>query len=121
MAEGEGLPDTDRLSEALAYGEIGNRLEVMNHSIDFTLKEETKVSLGLVINMNDKICMAFERFRLVSSNRIELDADNIVSGIDEAHAAGSKPAAIFDLSGRRVERPVKGGIYIVDGKKMFVR
>lgn len=121
VAEGEGLPDTDRLSEALAYGEIGNRLELMNHSIDFTLKEETKVSLGLVINMNDKICMAFERFRLVSSNRIELDADNIVSGIDEAPAAGSKPAAIFDLSGRRVERPVKGGIYIVDGKKMFVR
>ena len=32
-----------------------------------------------------------------------------------------QPAAIFDLSGRRVQQAAKGGIYIQNGKKIFVK
>lgn len=34
---------------------------------------------------------------------------------------GSEPAAIYDLQGRRVKQAVRGGIYIVGGKKVLIR
>ena len=50
------------------------------------------------------------------------DADAIAAykvavGIKGIKAA-SENAAIYDLSGRKVEKMVKGGIYIVNGKKV---
>ena len=121
VAEGEGLPDTKQLDDAIAYAAMNNNLDTPYNKVNFNLKKETKVSLGLLINMNDKICMAIEAFRLVSSKRMVVDADNVVSDIEGAPTASSKPAAIYDLSGRRVAHPAKGGIYIVDGKKKLVR
>ena len=35
--------------------------------------------------------------------------------------AGSQPNTVFDLQGRRVAQPQKGGIYIINGKKVYVR
>jgi len=32
-----------------------------------------------------------------------------------------RPAAIYDLMGRRVERVTSAGIYIIDGKKVYVK
>lgn len=121
VAEGEGLPDTDNLKSALAYAELGNFIYVSDNKVNFMLKEDGKVSLGLVVNMNDKICMAFERFRLIRSNRVVIEADNVVSGLEGAPVVTDRSGATYDLSGRRVENPVKGGIYIVNGKKKIVR
>lgn len=36
-------------------------------------------------------------------------------------APNAAPAAIYDLSGRRVNNPVKGGVYIIGGKKILVK
>ena len=41
-----------------------------------------------------------------------------ISSLERSSAAGD--GAIYDLSGRRIEKPVKG-VYIKDGKKIFVR
>lgn len=41
-----------------------------------------------------------------------------ITGIESAPAIQA-PAAVYDLSGRRVAAPLKGGIYIVNGKKII--
>lgn len=42
-----------------------------------------------------------------------------ITGITDAATAPAAPAAVYDLSGRRVARPAKGGIYIVGGRKVI--
>ena len=40
------------------------------------------------------------------------------TGIDEVDTSTSVKA-IYDLSGRKVKQPVKGGVYIQDGQKII--
>ena len=40
------------------------------------------------------------------------------TGVESIEAPGSEYNVVYDLSGRRVEEPQKGGIYIVNGKKI---
>ncbi len=52
------------------------------------------------------------------------DAAGTVDVIEEIAADGTQtnaPKAVFDLSGRRVNNTTKGGIYIVNGKKILVK
>ena len=42
------------------------------------------------------------------------------TGVEEVKAEGRNVKAIYDLQGRRVENPTKG-IYIINGKKVFVK
>ena len=53
----------------------------------------------------------------VGINRINIDGANFAATIDNALRNGK----VFDISGRKVNSVVKGGIYIVDGVKMVVR
>ena len=53
----------------------------------------------------------------VGINRINIDGANFAATIDNALRNGK----VFDISGRKVNAVVKGGIYIVDGVKMVVR
>ena len=43
------------------------------------------------------------------------------TGIDEVNGENGEVKAIFDLTGRRVQETVKGGIYIINGKKVLVK
>ncbi len=55
----------------------------------------------------------------VSNGAISLNFDNTVTGINAATINnGENNAPIYDLSGRRVWAPVKGGLYIQNGKKL---
>ena len=46
----------------------------------------------------------------------------IEAGIDKSQlTTGSEQLTIYDLRGRRVDNPVKGGIYIVGGKKVIIK
>ena len=48
--------------------------------------------------------------------------EDFVTSIDEAPAAAKQhDAAIYDLTGRRVENIANAGIYIVNGKKVIVK
>ena len=55
----------------------------------------------------------------VSGSAIALNFGNTVTGINTATINnGENNAPIYDLSGRRVWAPVKGGLYIQNGKKL---
>ena len=55
----------------------------------------------------------------VSNGAISLNFGNTVTGINAATINnGENNAPIYDLSGRRVLAPVKGGLYIQNGKKL---
>ena len=46
---------------------------------------------------------------------------DIVSGINNAVAGNNNQGVIYDLTGRRVNNTVKGGIYICNGKKIIIK
>ena len=48
------------------------------------------------------------------------DVDDTPTGIETVKKDDNAPTMIYDLSGRRVSKPVKG-IYIVNGKKMMIK
>ena len=55
----------------------------------------------------------------ISNQAIALNFGNTVTGINAATLInGENNAPIYDLSGRRVWAPVKGGLYIQNGKKL---
>ena len=49
---------------------------------------------------------------------VRLEANN--TGIEEVEKRDEGVEEIFDLQGRKVEKP-KNGIYIVNGKKMIIK
>lgn len=56
----------------------------------------------------------------ISNQAIALNFGNTVTGINAATLInGENNAPIYDLSGRRVWAPVKGGLYIQNGKKII--
>lgn len=60
----------------------------------------------------------------LTNNLVLRFEDGTETGIDPSVLFGTQeeqPAAIFDLSGRRVQQAAKGGIYIQNGKKIFVK
>lgn len=44
-----------------------------------------------------------------------------LTGIRDINAEGNAQKVIYDLQGRRVERVTKTGVYIVNGKKLFIK
>lgn len=55
-----------------------------------------------------------------SANAIALNFDDVTTGISLTEVNGEN-APVYDLSGRRVLRTVKGGLYIQNGKKYIVK
>jgi hypothetical protein len=90
--------------------------------VEFVLEEETEVSLGLLVNMSDKICMTIESFTLVRENTEYLEADGLtaIEPVIET-VEREQDNAIYDLQGRKVLQPQKGYIYIKNGKKFLVK
>ena len=100
---------------------------VKSSSVEFALAEETEVSLGLVVNMSEKICLAINSFTLsrydgdtvtdgtISTDIETLPADTLPQDADSRHTG------IYDLSGRRIAEPTEPGIYIMNGKKVIVK
>lgn len=50
------------------------------------------------------------------TNIMEIE-DFYEASVDEIDAAGSAPAPVYDLTGRKVSEPAKGSIYVREGKK----
>lgn len=57
-----------------------------------------------------------EGCRFSLSGRVIKDETTAVESV-EAAPSGSAPGAVYDLQGRRVVRPVRGGLYIINGVK----
>ncbi|GEM_PF-5727208 len=60
-------------------------------------------------------------FTNVVNEALRLNFSGVVSGIETIEANAQNNAPIFDLSGRRVIKTVKGGLYIQNGRKFIVK
>lgn len=76
-----------------------------------------KAKVSTTLGMNKAYLMG-----TTSAAAIELQFGNEVTGIDAVEPATNEAdAPIYDLTGRRVNATVKGGIYIQNGKKFIVK
>ena len=123
-AQGKGLPNTANITKAIAHTEMLDKDNAMSNSVRFSLEEETEVSLGLLVNIDGKQCMAIKKFTLETDNTEYLDAnyedatsiESITQSVERV-----EDDAIYDLQGRRIEKITQPGIYIVGGKKVLVK
>ena len=112
--------------------EGGNALEGTNTNV--TLSDDTRANylafgvhsnvVGFYTPSSSVTSIAANKAYLnassLSAAAIALNFGGATTGISNAATTGSVNAPIFDLSGRRVVKAVKGGVYIQNGKK-FVK
>ena len=120
--DAKNIPGVASIENALAYTQMAAKGTVMSNKVEFVLEEETQVSLGLLVNMNDKICMTIESFELERDNTEYLEADGLTA-IEPVIETVERECdnAIYDLQGRKVLHPQRGHIYIKNGKKFFLK
>lgn len=126
-----GTEDKATLTIGTAAAIEGNALTGTNTGIAFA--EATPKANYLVFGVNnDKVGFytpgnvtaipankAYINASEISNQAIALNFGNTVTGINAATINnGENNAPIYDLSGRRVWAPVKGGLYIQNGKKL---
>ena len=121
--DSRNFPGTASIENALAYTRMTPKGSAMSNSVKFSLEEESVVSLGLIVNMSDKICMAIESFVLECDNTEYIEADGGYTSVEPVVEAIERECdnAIYDLQGRRVVEPQKGSIYIKGGKKFLAK
>ena len=126
-----GTEDKATLTIGEAAAIEGNALTGTNTGIAFA--EATPKANYLVFGVNaDKVGFytpgnvtaipankAYINASAITGSAIALNFGNTVTGINAATINnGENNAPIYDLSGRRVWAPVKGGLYIQNGKKL---
>lgn len=82
--------------------------------------EEVKFYL---LNSESNTVNAYKAYIVVSGGKAQSLSFNFgtTTGIHAATADAATDAPVFDLSGRRVVKVVKGGLYIQNGKKFIVK
>ena len=77
------------------------------------------------LSQTDRKIGAYRSYLVLPENMkgasVKMLFDDEVTGIENMEVKADADAAIYDLSGRKVHRVVKGGIYIKNGKKFIVR
>jgi PKD repeat protein len=121
-AQGTGLPDTENVASAIAYTKMKeyDHATVFSNEVEFILEEETEVSLGLIVNLSYKSCLTIKEFILEweeLENSGEEGGDTAVEDVESTINDG----AIYNLQGIEVLKPLKGNIYIKDGKKIVIK
>lgn len=76
-ALGETLPDVENLADgSIGYERMLPKSSTcLSNSLTFILNKEETISLGLLINMSGKSCMALQSFILTRSSVISMEAD----------------------------------------------
>ena len=121
-AQGEGLPDTEYVTEAIAYTKMKeyDYTTVFSNEIEFVLEEETEVSLGLVVNLSYRSCMTIKEFILEWEEIEKSDGDGVITAVENVESTINE-GTIYNLQGIKVLKPAKGNIYIKDGKKIIIK
>lgn len=143
LATAEGVPSNTGIvmvnsaAETTATLTIGGEFSVSNNALSGTC---TAIALDGTNNSNYLVfgrsagVLGFYRpsanVEAIAANKaflatnelsaVKLNIGNDVTAIENVEL-GNGDAPIFDLSGRRVLAPIKGGIYIRDGKKYIVK
>ena len=90
----------------------------------YILAKEKEAICFFKLNESDRYIPANHSYLSLPSHNtvmsVKMDFDELM-GVEETAVEQQRMAEICDLSGRRVNRIVKGGIYIKNGKKFIVR
>ena len=74
----------------------------------------------MVVNMKGNNCATFQSFSLMKSN-VETIVPLPTSIAPVSPDAPGTTAPLYDILGRRVWTPVRGGVYIRGGQKIVVK
>lgn len=101
--------------EALAYAPLSEG------TISFNLSEETQVSLGIIVNLIGKASFNINAFSLTGVTHeplttVEHSTDGIIA---LPQAQPTEASTLYDLQGRRIQRPAMHGVYIQQGRKLL--
>ena len=119
-------------STSITGNKLSNSAGVAHAIVDYdyilaTANEVTALYKAKVGGSDLKMNKAYLNLGIVLSPSFKLSFDGELTGIastllnaDESDSLGSK-TPVYDLSGRRVAQPMRGGIYIRDGKKFIVK
>ena len=128
VAQGNTLPVTNNLDEAIAYTSMKEKGTSTSNSLDFVLDKETTISLGMLVNMNGMLCMTIQKFTLTQGQVTTFGTTpEIPDGIEAVTTEATAPKGIYDLMGRQVRANsqwnsgLAPGIYIIDGRKTVVK
>lgn len=119
-------------STSITGNKLSNSAGAAHTIVDYdyilaTANEVTALYKAKVGGSALKLNKAYLNLGIVLSPSFKLSFDGELTGIastllnaDESDSLGSK-TPVYDLSGRRVAQPMRGGIYIRDGKKFIVK
>ncbi len=109
------VSDAECEEKALAW------CKLMDGTVNFTLEEETQVSLGIIVNLTGQASFGINAFKLEGVTIEPLtpeDPDGIQIPIQNSKSKiQNNEHSIYDLSGRKVNVQSKNGIYIINGQK----
>ena len=118
VAAGNKLPDTEKLSTAIASQAMEGKGNGGTNTLHFTLDKETEVAIGLVVNMAGQRIFCLTDFMLTRGSFEELKGVGSLTGVLAPQRANAAQGTIFDLSGRRVFETRPGNIYIENGQRV---
>ena len=112
-----GSNDLQGTLTGITFGDRGSYLVLgqgnTSNGIGFFTPADAMTSIG-------KNKAYLEASAVGSESAIALNFDDVTTGISLTEINGEN-APVYDLSGRRVQRTVKGGLYIQNGKKYIVK
>ena len=107
------ISDADCESEAIAWSLLTSGV------INFTLDEETEVSLGIIVNLTGQASFSINAFKLEGSTIEPINSLPKPTGIEDIVAPEySIEQGIYDIHGRRLHG-IQKGINIINGKKIL--
>lgn len=127
-----GSADKATLTIGAATATVSNNA-LTGTNLDVTLADDTRANYLVLGSHNNTIGFyapsssvskltankAYLNASSIASGALKLNFGGNTTGIHTATTANGVNAPIFDLSGRRVATPVKGGVYIQNGKKFI--
>ena len=121
-AEGEVAPNGSSLFGSVFTLEFGEA----SHDHFRTLGRNEQGAVGFFTPSDDVVSIPANRARLAvgvaaTQGFLLRFPDGTTTSIDRLAGNGAANAPIYDLSGRRVNQPVRGNIYIQGGKKFMCR
>lgn len=130
------VSDNAASTATLTIGEGTSTSQMTGTLTNLTLDDSNKANYRVFGRLStDKNILGFfkpsETLNQVNANRgffknqtneaLRLNFSGVVSSIETIEANAQNNAPIFDLSGRRVMKTVKGGLYIQNGRKFIVK
>lgn len=119
--EGNQFSHTAGTTHVLELGDfvLGNRVNKGDGTYEEYGAAFYQGTVGTTLGKNKTYVVLGENTSAAKACHLNFGAET--TGIESVNATGESTGAIYDLSGRRVTRLLKGGVYIRDGKKFIVK